>query len=308
MKAKVLVVGSSNTDMILQLPTIPRPGETLLGGDFSVAAGGKGANQAVAAARTGGRVTFIASIGADTFGDQALAGFEKEGIDVRWIRRDAEHPSGVALIFVSERGENSIGVASGANATLTPKRVRAAEDVFASSAVVLLQLETPLDAANEAIDIANEHGVPVILNPAPAMHLPDSLIAKLDFLTPNESELETLTGIPVADRASAEQAARVLLNKGAGHVLVTLGADGVLHCTGASRRHYSAFPVDPVDTTGAGDVFNGALATALAEKKPVHEAILFAVAAASISVGRLGAQPGIPRRDEVNALLANQSA
>jgi ribokinase len=299
----ILVVGSSNTDLIIRVPRIPRPGETVLGGEFSTAAGGKGANQAVAAARAGGLVTFVARLGVDGFGDRALANFESDGIDARFVFRDGDTPSGIALITVDERGENSISVASGANALLSAADVERAGPAFAAADVVLFQLETPLETVAAAAREAKRRGVPVVLNPAPARDLDDGLLRLVAVLTPNEQEAERLTRIAVRDERSARDAALRLRERGPGTVIVTLGERGVYALAAGFDGHVPAFKVDPVDTTAAGDVFNGALAVALAEKRPLPEALRFAQAAAAISVTRAGAQPSAPTRAEIEALL-----
>jgi ribokinase len=299
----VVVVGSSNTDMILRVARVPRPGETLLGGAFSTAPGGKGANQAVAAARAGGGVAFVARLGRDSLGDEALAGFRKEGMTLSHIVRDETEPSGVALIFVGSDGENSIGVAGGANQRLSPRDIAAARGLIEGARVVLLQLETPLATVEAAATLAHRAGVRVILNPAPAQALPDSLLRKVSLLTPNETEAAMLTGINVHDVASAALAAAALRRRGARAVIVTLGANGALVSTEAGASWVPGFPVKAVDTTAAGDVFNGALAVRLAEDCPLDEAVRFAHAAAALSVTRAGAQPSIPTRREINAFL-----
>jgi ribokinase len=302
-RISVVVVGSSNTDMILRVARVPRPGETLLGGLFSTAAGGKGANQAVAAARAGGEVAFVARLGRDSLGDEALAGFRREGMTLSHVVRDRAYPSGVALIFVGADGENSIGVAGGANQQLSARDVAAARSLISGAKVLLLQLETPLATVEAAADIGSRAGIVVILNPAPAQSLPDSLIRKATLLTPNQTEASVLTGIEVVDVASATLAARALQRKGARNVIITLGSHGALVATGADTRWVPGFKVKAVDTTAAGDVFNGALAVRLAEGFPVGDAVRFAHAAAAISVTRAGAQPSIPTRKEINAML-----
>jgi ribokinase len=297
----IVVLGSSNTDMILRVPRIPRPGETILGGRFATAAGGKGANQAVAAARAGGRVSFIARVGSDAFGDQAVAGFEREGIAVERVLRDPLEPSGVALIFVEESGENSIGVASGANARLSPGDVEFARDAIAGASILLMQLETPLESVEAAARIAREAGTTVLLNPAPAREVPAALLHHVSILTPNRGEAEHLTGVAVSDTRSAVEAARRLRARGVGAVIVTLGSDGAVSVTEQGTEAVAGHPVAAVDTTGAGDVFNGCLAAALCERRPLHEALAFANAAAALSVTRPGAQPSAPTREEVDA-------
>ena len=299
----IVVVGSSNTDMIIKLDRIPRPGETILGGAFVTAAGGKGANQAVGAARAGGQVTFIARVGQDMFGDQAVAGFATDGINVDHVSRDKTNPSGVALIFVAKDGENSIAVAGGANAKLSPADVRKAKAAFADASVLVMQLETPLESVQAAADLAVKDGVRVILNPAPAQPLPDKLLKCVSILTPNETEAELLTGIAVTDTASAAVAAAKLRARGVQTVIITLGARGSFVATESGGQLVSGFKVEAVDTTAAGDIFNGALAVALAEGKPLDQAVRFGHAAAAISVTRLGAQPSAPTRREIEKFL-----
>ena len=226
MKPKILVVGSSNTDMIINVPRIPHPGETVLGGEFATAAGGKGANQAVAASRAGGNVTLIACVGGDMFGQQAVEGFARDGINTQYVSRSAQKPSGVALIFVSAEGQNSVAVAPGANALLSPAHVRRAAGAFGGASALLMQLEIPLRTVADAARLARRHGVPVILNPAPARDLPGELLRRVTILTPNESEASALSGITVRDERTAAKAAAKLRQRGASAVIVTLGARG----------------------------------------------------------------------------------
>jgi len=294
---RILVVGSSNTDMIIKLDRIPRPGETILGGAFVTAAGGKGANQAVGAARAGGQVTFIARVGQDMFGEQAVAGFVRDGINVKHVFRDKANPSGVALIFVAKDGENSIAVAGGANAKLSPADVRKAKAAFAGASVLVMQLETPLETVQAAADLAAKAGVRVILNPAPARPLPDKLLKRISILTPNETEAELLTG------CAGEEAAAKLRARGVATVILTLGARGALIADANGTRMVPGFKVKAVDTTAAGDIFNGSLAVALAEGKSLEQAVRFANAAAAISVTRFGAQPSAPTRREIERFL-----
>lgn len=302
----IVVVGSSNSDLIIQLARIPRPGETITGGRFSMAAGGKGANQAVAAARTGGEVTFVARVGDDIFGQRAVDALAGDGIDVTRVIHDREAPSGIALIFVQKGGENSIGVAPGANARLAVEDVRGVFDVISSAGTLLMQLETPLPTVAEAAGIARGGNARVILNPAPARQLNEELLRRIDILTPNETEAAFLTDIAVEGAEGAFRAAEVLRARGVGTAIVTLGARGACVVTDGLRELIPGFKVDPVDTTAAGDVFNGALAVALSEGSELPAAIRFANAAAAISVTRLGAQPSVPRRDEVEAFLQSR--
>ena len=302
-KSPIVVIGSSNTDMIIRLDRIPRPGETILGGEFVTAAGGKGANQAVGAARAGGQVTFVARVGQDMFGDQAVAGFRRDGINVDFVLRDPTAPSGVALIFVAKDGENSIAVAGGANARLSAADVKKAKAAIASASVLVMQLETPLETVQAAAELAARAGVRVILNPAPARSLPDKLLKLVSILTPNETEAELLTGIRVDHDAAAAQASDQLLAKGVQAVILTLGARGAFLATKEAKQLVAGFRVKPVDTTAAGDIFNGALAVALAEGKPLADAVRFANAAGALSVTKLGAQPSAPTRREIERFL-----
>ena len=301
MKPNLVVIGSSNTDMIIKLDRIPRPGETVLGGEFVTAAGGKGANQAVGAARAGGCVTFVARIGSDVFGDQAIAGFQEDDINVEYVFRDKKTPSGVALIFVAKDGENSIAVASGANARLSPADIKKARKAIAKASAVIMQLETPLETVQCAVDLAFKSGVPVILNPAPAQELPNALLEKVSILTPNESEAELLTGCKITDDTSAGKAASRLLGRGIKTVIITLGPAGAFIATKEQQQRIPAFKVKAVDSTAAGDIFNGALSVALGEGKSLADAVRFANAAAAISVTRLGAQPSAPSRREIDS-------
>jgi len=299
----IVVIGSSNTDMIVQTPHIPKPGETILGGTFNTAAGGKGANQAVACARAGGKVTFVARVGSDMFGDQALQGFCEDGINVDYVTKDESAPSGVALIIVDDKGENSIAVASGANGNLSVSDVQAAAETIKNAAIVLMQLETPIKTIEAASALAVKNGVQVILNPAPAQPLSDALLQQISILTPNETEAEMLTGIGVQNEADAEKAAKALVDKGVTRVIITLGAAGAYVYSDEFKGMVPGFSVTPVDTTAAGDTFNGTLAAALAEGKTLAEAVTFANAAAAVSVTTLGAQPSAPNRSAINEFL-----
>jgi ribokinase len=302
-KISVVVVGSSNTDMILSVARIPMPGETVMGGRFATAQGGKGANQAVAAARSGGHVAFIGRLGRDSLGEQALSGLKREGISVSHVVRDDDHPSGVALIFVGSDGENCIGVAGGANQQLSAKDISRARGLITGARVLLLQLETPLRTVEAAASLAHAAGVGVILNPAPARPLPDRLLRMVMLLTPNETEASILAGIRVNSVASATRAARILQGRGARSVIVTLGANGAIVATEGGVNWIPSFKVRAVDSTAAGDVFNGALAVRIAEGSALPEAVRFAHAAAALSVTRSGAQPSIPGRKAINAML-----
>ncbi|MGI6340250.1 MAG: ribokinase [Bacteroidales bacterium] len=297
---KIIVIGSSNTDMVVKCKKLPTPGETILGGAFLMNPGGKGANQAVAAARLNGIVTFVTKTGNDHFGEQSKLLFEKEGIDTRFLIRDQKNPSGVALIAVDENGENTIVVASGSNATLSAYDIDEEVYVADKEDVYLMQLEIPVGTVEYVAQKVSDKGNRVILNPAPARLLSQELLDSVYVLTPNEIEAEILTGIKVENASSAERSAMKLLDKGVKNVIITMGAAGAYLCTPEISKMIPVVPVKAVDTTAAGDVFNGALAVALAEGKDLEEAVGFANKAASISVTRLGAQASAPYRNELD--------
>jgi ribokinase len=299
MNKKILIIGSSNTDMVIRTDHLPAPGETILGGTFFMAAGGKGANQAVAAARLGGAVTFICKVGNDIFGNQAKELFKQEGIDTTYLLTDAALPSGIALIMVDKKAENCIAVASGANAALTPADLQNTDALLASASIILMQLEIPLETVQFIASKAHSKGIPIMLNPAPACELPDALLQCISIITPNETEAEMLTGIKVTDIASAQQAAKKLHDKGIPTVIITLGSNGALVLHNEIFTHVPTIAVQAIDTTAAGDVFNGALAVAFYGDKTINEAAAFACKAASISVTRLGAQASAPYKHEV---------
>jgi ribokinase len=302
-RPRIVVVGSSNTDMVIKAARIPAPGETVLGGEFFTTAGGKGANQAVAAARLGAEVTFIARVGADVLGEAALRNFEMEGLCTDYVSRDEEAASGVALIFVDAGGENAIAVASGANARLTAEDVARAEPRIAEADVLLLQLEVPMPVVLAAVEIAKRHGRRVLLNPAPAQAVPDALLRQVDLLTPNETEAEMLLGRSDAGLAGVAATAQALRARGAGTVVVTMGKEGVFVVAEDGEYHVAGRRVQTVDTTGAGDAFSGALAYAWGSGRDFRVAIEFAIAASALSVTRAGAQSALPRHEEVERLL-----
>ncbi|MEO0572810.1 MAG: ribokinase [Bacteroidota bacterium] len=296
---KIVVVGSSNTDMVLQSSHLPLPGETVLGGTFTMNPGGKGANQAVAAARLGGNVTFIARVGNDLFGKQAIDGFDAQGIDTRFITKDANEASGVALIMVDEEGENSISVALGANGTLYSNHITPALEELKKSAFVLTQLESPLPTVEYLGKLVQEHDLKLILNPAPAQQLSNDLLASLYIITPNEIEAELLSGVKVIDENSARTAAKVLRQKGVAIVIITMGGQGAYVLSDDLDELVPSQKVKVVDTTAAGDTFNGALVVALAEGMLLKSAIEFANRAAGYAVGILGAQTSAPFRTAI---------
>ena len=299
-RRQILVVGSSNTDMVIKAAHLPRPGETILGGTFFMNPGGKGANQAVAIARLGGPVTFICKTGSDIFGHQSQQLFEEEGINTSSVFSDSGNPSGVALITVDEKAENCIVVASGANANLLPSDLEKAEEAIERADLVLMQLEVPMETVCFVADIAWQKGKKVILNPAPAHPLPADLLRHLYLITPNETEAEMITGVKITDESSAGEAARALSGMGVQHVIITLGSKGALIYSNGKAEMVPALKVEAVDTTAAGDVFNGALTVALSEGRSLKEAARFACKASAISVTRVGAQSSAPYRNEVD--------
>jgi len=292
-RSKIVVVGSTNMDMVVQADHIPVPGETVLSGSFFMNPGGKGANQAVAVARLGGEVIFVSKLGNDVFGRQFSQLFHDEGIDISFLLHDKDLPSGVALITVDKGGENSIVVASGANASLRKEDLGGVMDV--PSGILLLQLEIPMVVVEHAVECAASKGMQVILNPAPAAALSPGLLQKIDILTPNKTEASMIAGIPVTDLDSAKKAAKVICDKGVRTVVVTMGPLGAVICKGGECSVVETKKVAAVDTTAAGDVFNGAIAVALSEGKNMTEAVRFACDAAAISVTRLGAQTEPPQ-------------
>ena len=298
-KPKILVVGSSNMDMVIRTDHFPSPGETIIGGDFSMIPGGKGANQAVAAARLGGEVCFISQVGNDVFGNQNLANYNKEGIDVSWIKQNPDKPTGVAMITVDKSGENTFIVAPGANHALNLEDIDAASKSFQSADIVLVQLEIAMEIVIEVCQKSFGLGKRVILNPAPAKKLEDSIIHLLYLITPNETEAEFLTGIKVIGEASAYQAASILRTKGIKRVIITLGAGGAYLFIDEFQGIIPTEKVKVKDTTAAGDTFNGALAVALGNGKTIKEAVNFALKAATLSIQKFGAQTSIPYLKEL---------
>ncbi len=305
MAVKVVVLGSANMDMVAFAPKLPAPGETVLGTRFAMACGGKGANQAVACARLGADTWFLGRVGTDTFGDLLLQSFGEATVHTDFVQRDPETSSGVALIFVDEMGQNEIVVAPGANGRVSREDIDTASPVWEGAKALLVQLEIPLGTVGYALGEAARRGLLIVLNPAPApsQPLPEDWFGLVDVWVPNEREIEGLTGIVVSDLTSAERAAKALLDKGAKTVVLTLGAQGALLATTEFIRHYLAFPVQAVDATAAGDAFAAALTVRLAEGAPLEEAILFANAAGALACTKVGAQPSMPTRAEVEQFL-----
>ncbi|WP_373524481.1 ribokinase [Aquiflexum sp.] len=293
-KPRIFVIGSANMDMVIKTDHFPAPGETMIGGEFSLIPGGKGANQAVAAARLGGEVCFLTQLGDDVFGSQNLENYQREGINTSMIKRNPDKPSGVALITVDKSGENTIIVAPGANGALSVKDIDMATNYFEAADMVLIQLEIPLPVVFEACKTGFNLGKKIILNPAPASELQSEIFPFLFLITPNETEAEHLTGVKVIDEKSAEDASEILLAKGVQHVIITLGGEGAyVH----SREFKGIIPTKKVialDTTAAGDTFNGALAVSLVKGGEIKDAVIFALNAATISVTKMGAQSSIP--------------
>lgn len=296
--SKIVVIGSANTDMVVKAKTLPLPGETILGGQFFMNAGGKGANQAVAAARMGGQVILVAKVGDDIFGKQTIEGLQKENINTDFIFIDALAPSGTALINVNEEGENCIVVAPGANANLLPADLQQV-NIISTAEIILMQLEVPMQTIEQVAKNAKLSHQKVIINPAPAQLLSDELLKGLYLITPNETEASMLTGIAVVDEKTASKAADQFLKKGVQNVIITLGKQGAYFQNSTEHILVPAPLVHALDTTAAGDTFSGAITVALTENKSWEQAIQFAVKAASISVTRLGAQASVPYRNEI---------
>ncbi|MFQ3175436.1 MAG: ribokinase [Psychromonas sp.] len=300
---KLVVLGSVNADHVLQVPSFPRPGETLYGKGYAVIPGGKGANQAVAAARLGADVAFIACVGDDSFGVNIRDAFKSDRINVDGVMIEKNTPTGIAMIQVSATGENSICISAEANDHLTAERIKPFSSLISAAEMLLMQLETPIETIQAAAEMAKLSATVVVLNPAPAQSLSDDLLKLVDIITPNETEAEQLTGIKVKDMPSAQQAAEKLHHKGIETVMITLGSEGVWLSRAGKGKQIKGFAVKAVDTTAAGDTFNGALLTRLLEKASVEEAIRFAHAAAAITVTGKGAQTSIPNRQTVDKFL-----
>lgn len=299
---QILVVGSLNADLVVRAPRFPQPGETISGDDLNIIPGGKGANQAVAAARLGANVSLLGRVGKDNFGDFLLENLKQNKVDSTLIQRD-DSSTGTAIIIVDSSGQNSIVLSSGANGNVSIADV---DNIpFANYQLLLLQLEIPLPTVLRAAQRAKESNTRVVLNPAPAKELPDELIALADFIIPNETELSLLTKQKVSDIASAESAARNLLGRGAKHVIVTLGGKGALIVNTETCKQVDTYLVNVVDTTAAGDAFIGGFATSLLENKSLEEAVRFGCACGALAVTKFGAQPSLPTKEEVEKLISS---
>lgn len=305
MTGKVVVVGSSNVDLLMKMPRLPKVGETVTDCVFAQVFGGKGANQAVGAARAGGDVVFVSCVGDDGYGEQVIASLRQDGIDTRFVSREPGVATGTALIMVGGEGQNYLAVAPGANYRLTPAHVDRAREAIAEAAIVISQCEILPETLDHLIALGAELGKPVMLNLAPARSVSAASLARLAYLSVNEIEAEFLTGLQVATKRDVETAAEALLAKGPKTVVLTLGARGAYVAgAGVSGTLVPGFAVDAVDTTAAGDAHCGALAVALVEGQPLLEAARFANAAAALSVTKLGAQPSAPKRQDIEALLS----
>ncbi|CAN5592974.1 ribokinase [soil metagenome] len=307
-KASILVVGSANMDMVVSCDRFPLPGETVLANGFDTFPGGKGANQAVAAAKLGGRVHFLGKLGSDSFRLSLLESLKREGVHLGGVMTDEHASTGVALITVAEGGENQIVVASGSNMRLSVSDLEKHEALFRDASVVLIQLEIPLETAMRAAELGRAHGAVVILNPAPAMELPDAFLANLDFITPNETEVDQLAGLTPDGVPTTAASARMLVQRGAKNVIVTLGEQGALWVSEKGVEHFEAFEVEVADTTAGGDAFNGALAYALAKGMPLSEAICLSNAVGAFAVMRHGAQPSMPDRQAIEEFIDQREA
>ena len=299
--ANIIVVGSLNADLVVRTPRFPQPGETISGEDLQIIPGGKGANQAVAAARQGTSTAMVGRVGKDSFGPDLINNLKQNGVDTAHVQTDPESATGTAIIIVDTNGQNSIVLSPGGNGKVTPADVE--EIPFSEATLLLLQLEIPVEAVLAAARRAKENGLRVLLNPAPARALPDELLALPDFLVPNESELSLLSGLPVNDLPSAENAAKTLLERGIQTVIVTLGANGALIVNKELTKHIPSFKVDVVDTTAAGDAFIGGFASALLQNKSLEEAVRYGCACGAMAATKFGAQPSLPTKEDVENFL-----
>jgi ribokinase len=303
MQPQIIVVGSLNMDLIISAPCIPGPGETVIGHGFHTAAGGKGANQAIAAARLGAQVTMVGRVGDDAYGQAQMSNLAADGVDTTFVKLDSEAHTGVALITVDDEGENSIVVSPGANWHTSAADVEATEAAIARADILLLQLETRPEVVARAIELAAKHKVPVALNPAPPRSVPPELLSQVTYLIPNESETAFLSGQFVSDLASAQAAAQKLRGMGVDIVVLTLGGQGAFLIGHGQEEHVPAFPVKVVDTTAAGDAFVAGFGVAVASGRSLLEAVRFAAATGALATTKLGAQPSLPTLEEVNRLL-----
>ena len=300
---KITVIGSTNTEMIFQAPTIPAPGETILGSAFSISPGGRGVNQAVAAARAGGNVVFVGRTGNDIFGEQILKVLQEENINTDFVVKDKLLPSGISSVVLDEHGESGITLTPGANSNLTRHDLLRAKDAICSADVVLLQLDIPIGTIRFAAELAGTSGAKVILNPAPALPVSDELLKSISILTPDALQAEILTGISITDERSAELAGRILLERGLNRVIITLKSKGSMVIDNGGAEHVPGFSMSSIDTSVVNDVFNGTLSLGIAEGKNFYEAVLFANAAAAVSASKSGALSSIPYRDEIVQVL-----
>ena len=304
MKRKsILVVGSANMDMVVKTDRFPEPGETVFAASFGMFPGGKGANQAVCAAKLGGKVSFLGKMGRDMFGEALARSMKRDGVRLDHAKVDAKRSTGVALITVDRSGQNEIVVVSGSNMAIHPTDIQRERSVFEPKGVLLVQLEIPVSAVTKAAELAHVREMTVILNPAPARRLPGRLLGLVDYLTPNQTELRHLSGMPISSLSSVERAARALLKRGVKRIVVTLGSRGSYYVDERSSKLFPSIRVTAVDTTAAGDAFNGALAFALSTGKDHSSAIPFANKVAAVSVTRMGAQSSMPTMKEIRSLF-----
>lgn len=300
----VIVIGSYAVDLTSRAPRLPKPGETVLGGPFQMGPGGKGGNQAAAAARSGASVAFVTKIGDDLFGKAALAHFQKEKFNTKFVYISKTEATGAALITVDEKGENSIVIAPGACGAITKEEVAKARSVFEAADLAVLQLEINMEAISEAIELAVESHLPLLFNPAPYLSFPEKWLKYMTYITPNETEAKQLTGILISDESAAQKAANWMHEKGVQTVIITLGGKGVFLSKGMDKgKRLPAFPVNAMDTTGAGDAFNGAFAHAVSSGQELEEAVCFGQAAAALSVTKSGAARSMPKAEEIKRFL-----
>lgn len=308
MKKNIVVIGSSNVDLIMKMDRLPKVGETVTDADFMQVYGGKGANQAVAASKAGGRVVFVNAVGDDAYTEQMLKDFVTYGLDISYIFREKEMPSGHALVMIGSEGKNYLSVAPGANYTLTPERIHQVMEVIKTASILIIQNEIPKDTIEEILKIGNELKIPVLWNFAPAKKMNPDCFGLVDCLAVNEVEAEFLSGFSISDEQTAKKACEALLELGPNKILLTLGKMGSLFATKNEFIQQKPFWVDAVDTTAAGDVYCGAYAVGISEGKSVQESMLFASAASALCVSKMGAQPSIPNRIEIDTFLAKHDS